>query len=111
MEPDIPPAIAREYTYEDSLGDDEIISTPYDGVSRNPGLGPSGYYVETVEHECPSCQFDRMVRRVDVTPERPDEVRYWCLYPNCKHYLRNMMSHVFAGSYPNRNTSEPEVFD
>lgn len=106
---EIPPAIVRDFTDEDR--DTEVINTGYDSVTFTPGWGDSGYRVQTVEHECPACSFDRMTRKVDVGPTIQDEVRYWCLNPNCAHYLREMLSHAFHGSYPQRTVSEPTEFE
>lgn len=106
---DIPPAIVRDFTSADR--DAEVLSTPYDGVSFRRGWGDSGYRVETVAHDCPDCGFDRMVRRVDVSPERPNEVRYWCLNPNCGHFVRGCLSHACHGNYPQRPVREPAVVE
>lgn len=103
------PAIVRDYC--DADDECTVLSTPYDRVSFTRGMGDSGYRVQVVEHDCPAdhCSFDRMVRRVDVNPEFGTEVRYWCLSPNCGHYLGESMSYAFPGSYPNRNVKEPAV--
>jgi hypothetical protein len=109
MTEDTAPAIVRDY---DSDKDDvPVISTPTDSVSFKRGWGDSGYRVEVVEHDCPSCQFDRMIRRVDVSPEFPTEVRYWCLNPNCQHYASDNLSHACKGSYPYRSADEPTIFE
>jgi hypothetical protein len=52
-----------------------------------------------------------MVRRIDVNPELRDEVRYWCLNPNCVHYVSDSISYACSGSYPQRNTDEPTIFE
>lgn len=108
------PVIVRDYSDKDRLGNDEshpkLIGTPTDTVSSVPGLGDSGYRVQVVEHECPECGFDRMIRRVDVSPEMPDEVRYWCLYPNCRYFVGDHLSYTCHGNYPQGpNPSEPVV--
>jgi hypothetical protein len=103
------PAIVREYSDTDS--DVTVRSTVYDSVTFVRGFGDNGYRVETVEHDCPECQFDRMIRRHDVSPEMADEVRYFCLNPNCVHFVRTELSHACKGSYPQRQTSEPEIFE
>ena len=103
------PSIVRDYSEADRSA--TVISTPYDGVSFRRGWGDTGYRVEIVELECPACGFDRMIRRVDVSPEFPDEVRYWCLNPNCVHYVSDHLSHACKGSYPSNDTSEPAVFE
>lgn len=89
---------------------EKIIGQPTDRVTHSRGFGDSGYRVQVVEHDCPECSFDRMIRRVDVSPESPDSVRYWCLNPNCVHYVRDHLSHACQGSYPQRDAIEPKVF-
>lgn len=95
----------------DASAVDKIISQPKDAVSSSPGWGDSGHRIQTVEHDCPACNFDRMIRRIDVSPELPTEVRYWCLNPNCVHYVSDYLSHACHGSYPQRRTDEPAVFE
>jgi len=111
MTQDVTPAIVRDYSPADR--NVSIISQPKDTVSFKRGLGDSGYKVQVVEYECPAeyCSFDRMVRRIDVNPEFRDEVRYLCLNPNCVHYAADSMSHACHGSYPQRSTDEPAVFE
>lgn len=111
MGDDHPPAIVREFSEADS--EVPILSEPSNTVTHKRGYGESGYRVQVVEHECPACtlQFDRMVRRVDVYPELPHEVRYWCLNPNCAYYLRDTLSHAFHGSYPNRSPTAPAEYE
>lgn len=109
MSRDIPPAIVREYTNADRHAD--VLGKPYDGVSFTRGWGDSGYRVETVEHNCPACNFDRMVRRHDVSPETRDEVRYWCLNPNCPHFVADTFSYCCHGNYPQRSVREPAVVE
>jgi len=91
---------------------DKIISQPKDTVTFTRGMGDSGYRVQVVKHDCPAdhCSFDRMVRRIDVSPVAPNSVRYWCLNPNCVHYARDVLSHACGGNYPQRDTDEPAVF-
>jgi len=103
------PAIVRTYNPADR--DVTVLSTPKDTVSFRRGWGDSGYRVQTVEHDCPECGFDRMVRRVDISPEVADEVRYWCLNPNCVHFVRDYLSHATHGNYPQHDTDEPAVFE
>jgi hypothetical protein len=105
------PAIVRDVCPKDREAD--VRSTPTDRVSHNPGMGSSGYRVEVVEKCCPVdlCGFDRMVRRTDVSPMEPDEVRYWCLNPNCVHFVRDSLSHATPGNYPSRDTDEPKIFE
>lgn len=95
------PAIVRDFGEADHIGNDgehpKLIGTNYDAVNFVRGLGNSGYKVQVVEHDCPNCGFDRMVRRWDVNPEHPDEVRYWCLYPNCPYYLSDKFRFAFEG--------------
>jgi predicted RNA-binding Zn-ribbon protein involved in translation (DUF1610 family) len=90
---------------------EKIISQPTDTVTFNRGMGDSGYRVQVVEHDCPECGFDRMVRRIDVSPVRPNEVRYWCLNPNCKYFVRDELSYAFNGSYPQRTAETPAIFE
>ncbi len=103
------PAIVRDVSETDD--ESKIISQPTNTVSFTRGFGDSGYKVQVVEHECSACQFDRMIRRIDVSPERRDEVRYWCLNPNCKHYASDTLSYACKGSYPHRSASEPTTFE
>ena len=105
---DATPAIVRDWGDEDRQA--KVISKPYDTVTHRRGWGDTGYEVEVVEHECPACQFDRMVRRHDVNPEFPDEARYFCLNPNCAYYLCDTMSYAMHGSPPQRNM-EPAIFE
>lgn len=105
----IPPAIVRPVKDVDNSV--TVVNTPYDGVEFRRGWGDSGYRVEVVEYRCPECSFDRMIRRVSVSPERLDEVRYWCLHPNCAHFVRTDLSHSCHGSYPQREVTEPAVMD
>jgi predicted RNA-binding Zn-ribbon protein involved in translation (DUF1610 family) len=90
---------------------DKIIHQPRDTVTHQRGWGDSGPRVQVVNHDCPECGFDRMIRRVDVSPERRNEVRYWCLMPNCVHFVRDSLSHACHGNYPQRDTQEPAVFE
>lgn len=101
------PAILRDHSSEDR--DTTVLSTPYDGVSFRRGWGDSGYRVEVVEHECPECGFDRMVRRHDVHAESPDVVRYYCLNPNCLYFVSDNLSHAMNGNYPQRQANTPAV--
>lgn len=111
MSHDIPPAIVRDFNETDS--DVTVVSTTFDSVSHTRGWGTSGYRVQVVEHDCPAdhCSFDRMVRRWDVRAEIPSEVRYWCLNPNCAHFVRDGLSHACHGSYPHNVVREPAVFE
>lgn len=99
MSRDIPPAIVRDY--DDTDSDVDVLSTPCDRVSFRRGFGDTGYRVQVVEHDCPACNFGAMTRRWDVNSEVGDEVRYWCLNPNCKHYLSDQMSHAFSRGFAN----------
>jgi len=111
------PAIVRDFDPAKDGGakppSDKIMSQPYDGVSHRRGWGDTGYRVQVVKHECPAdhCGFDRMIRRIDVNAERRDEVRYYCLNPNCVHYVADALSYACSGSYPTRQTDEPAVFE
>lgn len=87
------PAIVRDYASVD--GEAPVVQESYNAVSFIRGLGDSGYKVQLVEYDCPECGFDRMVRRVDIKPELPDTVRYWCLNPSCPYHVGTTMSHAF----------------
>lgn len=104
-----PPAIVRDFS--DTDRDVEVLRQPYDGVTFSRGWGDSGYRVEVVDHECPACDFDRMVRRVDVNPETPTEARYWCLYPNCSHFVADQLGYICHNNYPQHPVKEPAVFE
>ena len=97
MAQDATPAIVRDYSSRDNV---TVLRTPYDGVNFRRGFGESGYRVETVEHNCPECGFDRMARRHDVSPEFLDEVRYWCLSPDCEYFVDDRFSHCCSGNWP-----------
>ena len=88
-----------------------VIQKCYDSVNFVRGMGDSGYRVKTVEHTCPNCSFDRMICRHDVNPELPDELRFWCLNPNCKYFVRDELSYACNGSYPQSKAMEPLVFE
>lgn len=103
------PAIVRAYTAEND--DVPILSTPKNSVTFSRGWGDSGYKIQVVEHDCPVCGFDRMVRRLDVSPERRDSVRYWCCNPACVHFVRDSLSYATHGNYPQRDVSEPAVYE
>lgn len=107
MAPEPTPAIVRNFGQNDRHTN--VISTPYDSVSFSPGFGDSGYKLQVVEHDCPNCDFDRMVRRWDVSPETHDEARYWCLYPNCPHYLSDEFRFAFEGR--KHDGRQPAIFD
>lgn len=104
-----PPATVRSFNETDA--DVEVIHQPHDSVSFRPGMGDSGYKVQVVEHDCPRCDFDRMVRRVDENPVHGTEVRYWCLMPNCGHYVGNQLSHACRGNAPQFIVREPTEFE
>lgn len=89
-----PPAITREFQEDDDV---TVHATPYDSVSFSPGFGDSGYKLQRVEHECPACDFPQMFRRHDVAPNHPDEVRYWCLNPNCGHFVGELFAYACEG--------------
>jgi len=109
MAKDVIPAILREWCANDRSA--VVRRTPYNGVTFTRGYGESGYKVQTVEHDCPECRFDRMVRRHDVHAESPDMVRYWCLNPNCMYYVSDYLSHACHGSYPQHSPQEPAVME
>lgn len=103
------PAIRRPFTREDA--NIEVRSTPRNTVTHTRGWGDSGRKVQVVEHDCPAmyCGFDRMVRVVNVSAEMRDSVEYWCLNPNCKHFVRDSLSHDCHGNYPQHDTDTPAV--
>jgi len=103
------PAIVRDWSANDAAA--RVLRTPYDSVSHREGWGDSGYRVQVVGYTCPDCKFDRMIRRVDVWADRSNEVRYWCLNPNCPHFVRDALSYACRGSYPQHDVSEPAVFE
>ena len=92
MEP-LVPAIDRQFT--DADRDVPVVSTPRDTVTHKRGFGDSGYVVEIVEHDCPECGFDRMVRRRDIDPNNGENVCYWCLNPNCVYFVEDALSYAF----------------
>jgi predicted RNA-binding Zn-ribbon protein involved in translation (DUF1610 family) len=102
------PAIVRDWSDVDSAC--EVVREPYNSVSFTRGWGDSGYKVQVVKFDCPECGFDRMIRRIDVSPEMPNEVRYWCLNPNCVHFVRDALSHSCHGNYPHRDVEQPTVY-
>lgn len=89
-----PPAIRREYCEDDR--DVDVIATTYDTVSFQRGFGDVGYKLQVVEHDCSSCSHDRMFRNLDVSPEHPGTVRYWCLSPACPHYVSDRFRYAQA---------------
>jgi len=110
------PAISRAYDHEKDgehyiprYGEkpEKIISQPNDTVTHSRGFGDSGKRVQVVSHDCPECGFDRMVRKVRVTPVERDSVQYWCLNPNCVHFVRDHLSYACHGNYPQRDTDSP----
>lgn len=103
------PSVVRSFSEHDRNA--HVVSTPYDGVTHSRGFGDSGYRVQVVEYTCPECSFDRSIRRVDVSPERQDGVSYWCLNPNCAHFVSDHLSHACHGSYPQGGKAEPEVYE
>lgn len=105
----IPPAIRRRVTDEDIEA--TVISEPYNSVHFVRGWGDSGRKVQIVEMDCPSdyCSWDRMVRLWYVNAEDGDTVQYWCLNPNCRHFIRDELSWAFPGSYPNITPREPLI--
>lgn len=111
MAQDIVPAIVRNFNEQDR--DMTVRHTSKDTVSFSRGLGDSGHRVQVVEHDCPAdhCSFDRMIRRVDVRPEDRNDVRYWCLNPNCQYFVRDNLSYACSGSYPQNSTDTPVIFE
>lgn len=91
----VAPAISRGMTEADRST--SVLSTPYNTVSFTRGFGESGYKIQVVAFDCPVCGFERMVRRHTVAAELPDEVTYYCLNPNCKHFLADKWRYAFAG--------------
>lgn len=105
------PAIVREFSDEDV--DVEVCATKYDTVSFNRGIGDSGYKLEIVEHDCPyeHCSHDRMLRRWDVNPTRPDEVRYWCLSPACPYQHGGQFDYALNPVEQRSRHTEPVIFE
>lgn len=85
------PAIHRKWTQEDF--DAEVVASPYNSVSHTRGLGDSGKRIETVEHDCPQCENERMVRVTFVNPTDHDWVDYYCLNFSCPHFVSDTLSH------------------
>lgn len=99
------PAIVRHFSQDDR--DVVVRSTPYDSVTRQRGLGNSGHKIQEVNLECPyeHCSFDRMIRQWRVYPERRDTVAYWCLSPNCGHYVEG----EFDYAMPAPSAQDPTI--
>lgn len=96
------PAIGREI--DDIDLEIEIVRELYNTVSFTRGLGDSGYKLQLVEHECPACNYDRMLRQYRVNPESPSRMEYWCTSPRCSHYVGDTFSYVQS---PVRPTTMP----
>lgn len=105
----VTPAISRKFTDADI--DADVRSTVSNSVTHKRGFGDSGTRIQLVNHECPACSFDRMLRAVDVSPVNSDYVSYYCLNPNCAHYVSDEYSYACHGSYPQRTKRAPEVTD
>lgn len=84
------PAIQRDYCETDA--EIEIMSTFYDSVTFERGLGDIGLKIQYVEHDCPICGADRMIRTVDVQPELRNRAKYWCTKPTCPHFVGDQFS-------------------
>jgi len=108
MTHDIAPAIRRSWKQRDSEA--EVLSTVEDKTRFHRGLGTSGRKVEHVEHECPRCTHDQMIRLVHVNPEERDGVSYWCLRPSCPHFVADELSWA-TKPHPSYPTDTPEVWD
>lgn len=79
------PAIRRTWKQEDS--NVNVIRTPYDRVSFTRGMGDSGSKMQIVERDCPACHYDRMIRKVHVSPVERDRAEYWCSNLSCPHFV------------------------
>jgi hypothetical protein len=108
---DLPIKLTKVNGHPSAEQTNKIINQPDNTVSYSRGFGESGYRIQTVEHNCPECDFDRMIRRVKISPMHDPELHYWCLNPNCVHYVRDNLSYACHGNYPQRDTSEPAVFE
>jgi hypothetical protein len=99
------PAIVRHYSQEDR--DVDVRSTPYDSVTHQRGLGDSGYKLQVVNHDCPHeyCSFDRMIRQWRTYPEERSTVAYWCLSPNCPHYVDDEFGYAMQAT----NAQDPTI--
>lgn len=93
------PAIRRQWQFEDS--NTEVISTLDDSVTFHRGLGDSGSKIEIVEHDCPECSYDRMVRYTRVFPDERDTVEYYCQRPTCPYHVGDEFSYARPTIGPN----------
>lgn len=98
------PAIRREYSRHDREIETDV--TVYDNVSFQRGFGNTGYRLELVEHDCPVCSHDRLLRRHRVNSESRDTAEYWCLNPVCAHYLADRFSYART-----RQANKPALYD
>lgn len=105
------PVIRRPFGEADR--DAEVLSEPHNDVSFTRGIGDSGRRVQIVAMDCPAeyCSHDRLIRLWRVSPVDRDTVEYWCLSPNCVHFVSDHLSWACRGSYPYRKTSEPAVWE
>lgn len=103
MTRDATPVIAGHY------GDDDrgvkVISTPYNSVSFQPGLGDSGKKFDMVESDCPACDHPTMLRLWDVNPVDRDSVEYYCNSPACRYYHNNEFNYAVRAL----NACKPKV--
>ena len=55
----------------------------YDSVSFQQGMGDMGQRITIEEIDCKICGHDRLLKEHRVNPEHPDQINYYCRYPNC----------------------------
>lgn len=84
------PAIERDYCEKDV--EVAVLSTFYDTVTFERGLGDTGRKLQYVEHDCPVCGTDRMIRKLDVLSELRNRTKYWCTKPSCPHFVGDQFS-------------------
>lgn len=90
MSHSIPPAIRRAWNSADSNAD--VLHTVKDDTNFHRGFGRTGSKIEHVEHTCPCCGHDEMIRQHRLHPEDDDSVMYWCLMPNCRYFVADQLS-------------------
>lgn len=107
MARDTAPAIRSSWSEQDV--NVSVIENLGTDMSTHPGIGSVGTRVQRVEHDCPRCESDEMYRSVDVGPEGPDGVCYYCTNFECPHFVGDALDRD-AGRYE-RRADEPTVWD